>query len=64
MVEGRKKATVTRMEIREQEMNETMNMMQVAKLAEGNSTDAGNLLTTEELKSIDTWGGQTHYRYR
>ena len=64
MVEGSKRATVTRMEISEQEMNETMDMMQVEKLAEGNSTDAGNLLTTEESKSIDTWGGPIHYRYR
>lgn len=58
VVEGSKKATVTRLKISEQEMNETMNMMQVAKLAAGNSTNAGEMLTTEEFESVDAWGFQ------
>ena len=57
VVEGSKKCTVYRMKQSEQEMNETMDMMQVAMLTMGNSA-GGGLYDVEEFENNDAWGIQ------
>ncbi len=56
VVEDSKKATVYRMIKTENEMNETMSMMEVAMLMSGNA--AGGLYTTETFENTDGWGYQ------
>ena len=58
VVDGSKKATVYRFNKSETEMNETMSMMDVAKLTMGNAADGGGLYTVEEFENQDGWGYQ------
>ena len=57
VVEGSKTATVYRMKKSEAEMNDTMSMMEVAKLTMGNSA-GGGLYDTETFENVDGWGYQ------
>lgn len=56
VVDDSKKATVYRLNKPEPEMNETMSMMDVARLTMGNAS--GGLYTTEEFENTDGWGFQ------
>ena len=56
VVEDSKKAKIYRMKKTEPEMNETMSMMDVAKLTMGNA--AGGLYDLEEFENQDGWGYQ------
>lgn len=56
VVEDSKTATVYRMNKSENEMNQTMSMVEVAQLTRGNS--AGGLFTTEVIENMDGWGVQ------
>ena len=56
VVEDTKKAKIYRMKKTEPEMNETMSMMDVAKLTMGNA--AGGLYDLEEFENQDGWGYQ------
>ena len=57
VVENSKTATVYRMTKTENEMNETMDMLEVAKLTSGNSA-GGGLFTIETIENVDGWGKQ------
>ena len=57
VVEGSAKATVYRMKMSEQEMNDTMDMMAVARLTMGNSS-GGGLYDVETFENNDAWGVQ------
>lgn len=57
VVDGSKTATVYRMKKSEQEMNETMSMMEVAKLAMSNQAGSA-LYETETFEYTDGWGTQ------
>lgn len=56
VVDNSKTATIYRLNKSEQEMNETMSMMEVAKLTSGNG--GGGLFTTETFENTDGWGYQ------
>lgn len=56
VVDNSKTATVYRLNKSEQEMNDTMSMMEVAKLTSGNG--GGGLFTTETFENTDGWGYQ------
>ena len=56
VVEGSRVATVYRLLKTESEMNETMDMMEVARLTMGNT--AGGLYTEESFENSDGWGRQ------
>ncbi len=58
VVDGSKKATVTRLKMPEKDMNEKMDMMKVAMLTMGNSAGAEELYTVEEFENSDGWGFQ------
>lgn len=57
VVDGSTTATVYRLNKSEQEMNETMSMMEVARLTMGNAA-GGGLYTTETFENTDGWGYQ------
>lgn len=56
VVDDSKTATVYRLNKSEKEMNDTMSMMEVAKLTSGNG--GGGLFTTETFENTDGWGYQ------
>lgn len=56
VVDNSKTATVYRLNKSEQEMNDTMSMMEVVKLTSGNG--GGGLFTTETFENTDGWGYQ------
>lgn len=56
VVDNSKTATIYRLNKSEQEMNETMSMMEVMKLTSGNG--GGGLFTTETFENTDGWGYQ------
>lgn len=56
VVEDSKKATIYRLRKSEQEMNATMDMMQVARMVMGGKMD--ELYTTEVFENTDGWGVQ------
>ncbi len=56
VVDDSKTATVYRLNKTEKEMNDTMSMMEVAKLTSGNG--GGGLFTTETFENTDGWGYQ------
>ncbi len=58
VVEGSEKATVTRLNKTEDEMNATMTMQEVSKLTSGNSAGAGDMFTVETFENTDGWGKQ------
>lgn len=58
VVDGSAKATVYRLIKSEKELNDTMSMMDVAKLTSGNSAGGSGLYTTEEFSNTDGWGVQ------
>lgn len=57
VVENSTKATIYRMKKSEKEMNDTMDMMQVAMLTRSNSA-GGGLYDVEEFENNDGWGVQ------
>lgn len=57
VVENSTKATIYRMKQTEKEMNDTMDMMQVAMLTRSNSS-GGGLYDVEEFENNDGWGVQ------
>lgn len=57
VVEGSRKATVTRLSKSENELNETMTMADLSKMISGNSAGSG-LFTVEEFENTDGWGKQ------
>lgn len=57
VVDGSQKATVYRLKQTEKVMNDTMDMMAVAKLTMGNSS-GGGLYDVEEFDNSDAWGFQ------
>lgn len=58
VVEDSKKATVYRLKKDENEMNATMDMMQVAMLTRGNSSGSNDMYDVEEFENVDGWGFQ------
>lgn len=58
VVDGSKTATVTRLSKNEDAMNESMSMMDVMKLAMGNSAGGDSLFTVETFENSDGWGFQ------
>lgn len=58
VVEDSKKATIWRLKKSENEMNDTMSMMEVARLTMGNSAGADGLYTVETIENSDGWGVQ------
>jgi len=58
VVEGSRRATVTRLKKTEDEMNATMSMAEVSKLTSGNSAGANGMFTTETFENTDGWGVQ------
>ncbi len=57
VVDGSKKATVTRLKLPEAEMNATMDMMKVAMLTMSNE-GASQMYSVEEFENTDGWGFQ------
>lgn len=58
VVEGSKTAVVQRLKKDENEMNQTMSMMDVAGLTMGNSAGADGMYTVETFENTDGWGVQ------
>lgn len=58
VVEDSKKATVYRLKKDENEMNATMDMMQVAMLTRGNASGSNDMYDVEEFENVDGWGFQ------
>lgn len=58
VVEDSKKATVWRLKKSETEMNETLSMMEVAKLTMSNSSGSDQMYTVESFENTDGWGKQ------
>ena len=57
VVDGSKKATVTRLKQDEEQMNKTMDMMKVAMLTMSNA-GASEMYSVEEFENADGWGYQ------
>lgn len=58
VVENSLKATVYRLKKTEKELNDTMSMMDLMKLTQGNSAGADGLYDTETFENADGWGVQ------
>ena len=58
VVDSSQTATVYRLKKDEKEMNETMSMMDVAKLTMGNASGADGMYTVETFENTDGWGVQ------
>lgn len=58
VVDGSKTATVYRLKKSEAELNDTMSMMELARITSGNSAGGEGLYTVETFENTDGWGVQ------